>query len=176
MGAGWGPLWDMGVMVGHGEDRMLPNLEAEVLQGAKDGCQGMWVPGLGVQGEKWGPSGMGAVGEEAAMGWDQGHGGAGQWQCWGGGAREERPREWGCQGWVPRGMGVPGMGSGWVGTGVTAPSRGPSDFGLTQSPAQPPQGAHGQEGTPGLSWQVLALCPTHPWAFSRSPISWLSQE
>ena len=32
-----GTLWDMGVMVGHGEDRMLPNLEAEVLQGDWDG-------------------------------------------------------------------------------------------------------------------------------------------
>ena len=42
-------MWDMGVMVGHGEDRMLPNLEAEAVLIAKDGCQGTGVPGMGSQ-------------------------------------------------------------------------------------------------------------------------------
>ena len=41
-------MWDMGVMVGHGEDRMLPNLEAEAVLMARDGCPRHWDARNGV--------------------------------------------------------------------------------------------------------------------------------
>ena len=150
-----------------------------MLQGAKDGCQGMWVPGLGVQREKWGPSGMGAVGEEAAMGWDQGHGGAGQWQCWGGGAREERPREWGCQGWVPRGMGVPGLGSQgnggardgqWLGGHRGHSSfTGSLRFWADSEPSTAPTGCSWPGGHPRLVLAGSGSLPHTPLGFLPSP-------
>lgn len=74
---------------------------------------GMWVPGLGVQGTKRGLSGVGAVREEGAKGWDQGNGDPGQgksgdgvpeWRDQGnGGPMVGLPEEWGSQGWAVAG-------------------------------------------------------------------------
>ena len=47
-------MWDMGVMVGHGEDRMLPNLEAEAVLMARDGFPGhVGAMGMGVTRVGW---------------------------------------------------------------------------------------------------------------------------
>lgn len=42
-----------------------------------------------------------------------------------------RQKEMRFHGWAPRGMGMPRMGSGWVGPWVTASSLDASDFGVT---------------------------------------------
>lgn len=58
--------------------------------------------------------------------------------------------------------GVPGMGNGWVGPWVTAPSLDASDFGVTQSAEEATQGAGDLGITPARFRGALGLYPPCP--------------